>query len=440
MKSFNKTLLTVAIALASSQTFASGFQLNSQSATGMGRAFAGDAVIADNATVLSRNPAAMALFDKDAISFGLTYADITVDVKDVNFNLPNGAVDLGSIDDAGSSKVIPNIFYIHPIDDKFAVGFAAFSNFGTGTDASSLSKNLPKGSPAPYDLLGETEVTTVNFNASVSYRINDIFSIGAGVDAIYGEGRLTRNASTTPLVDVDADGWAFGGILGATVELDKDNRFGISYRFSPTVNVEGDINTISTKDLSAAGLGSKTALATNFDSLDVPLADIFQVAGFHQITPKFALHYTAQYTQWSKFDQITAKDGVATIIPGQAGAGIKLPAGDIALKEYQWKDSWLFSLGGTYTINEQFTVRAGYMHDQGVVDEISSISFPDSDRNWYTAGMSYHINPQNTVDFGIAFIKGEEVHLIENSAITGPVNAITESSGMYYSVQYSYQF
>ncbi|ESE40557.1 OmpP1/FadL family transporter [Shewanella decolorationis] len=438
MKSFNKTLLAVAVALASSQTFASGFQLNSQSATGMGRAFAGDAVIADNASVLSRNPAAMALFDKDAISFGLTYADITVDVKDVNF--AGGAYDLGSIDDAGSSKVIPNIFYIHPIDDKLAVGFAAFSNFGTGTDASSLSKNLPAGSPAPYDLLGETEVTTVNFNASVSYRINDMFSIGAGLDAVYGEGRLTRNMGTTPLVDVDADGWAFGGIVGATVELDKDNRFGISYRFSPTVNVKGDINTITTKDLSAVGLGSKTMLATSFDSLDVPLADIFQVAGFHQITPKFALHYTAQYTQWGNFDQITAKDGVATIMPGQTGAGTQLQAGDVALKEYQWKDSWLFSLGGTYTINEQFTVRAGYMHDQGVVDEISSISFPDSDRNWYTAGMSYHINPQNTLDFGIAYIKGEEVHLIENSAITGPVNAVTESKGMYYSVQYSYQF
>lgn len=435
MKTFNKTLIAVSVALASTQAFASGFQLNSQSATGMGRAFAGDAVIADNASVLSRNPAAMALFDKDAISFGLTYADITVDVKDVNF--AGGAVDLGSIDDAGSSKIIPNIFYIHPIDDKFAVGFAAFSNFGTGTDASSLSKNLPAGSPAPYDLLGETEVTTVNFNASLSYRINDMFSIGAGVDAIYGEGRLTRNAGTVPLVDVDADGWAFGGIVGATIELDKDNRFGLSYRFSPTVNVKGDINTITTADL---GLGAPTTLASSFDSLDVPLADIFQVAGFHQLTPKFALHYTAQYTQWGNFDQITAKDGVATILPGQTGAGTSIAIGDAALKEYQWKDSWLFSLGGTYTINEQFTVRAGYMHDQGVVDEISSISFPDSDRNWYTAGMSYHINPQNTVDFGIAYIKGEEVHLIENSAIAGPVNAVTESSGMYYSMQYSYQF
>ncbi|QYJ79993.1 OmpP1/FadL family transporter [Shewanella acanthi] len=435
MKSFNKTLLAVAVALASSQTMASGFQLNSQSATGIGRAFAGDAVIADNAAVLSRNPAAMAMFDKDAISGGLTYADITVDVKDVNF--ANGLVDLGSIDDAGSSKLIPNLYYIHPINNKFAVGFAAFSNFGTGTDASSLSKGKPA---APFDLLGETEVTTVNFNTSISYRINDMFSIGAGIDAVYGEGRLTRDAGTRPLVDVDADGWAFGGILGATLELDQNNRFGVSYRFSPTVNVKGDINTITTADLSALGLGANTALATSFDSLDVPLADIFQFAGFHQLTPKFAVHYTAQHTSWGAFDQITAKEGTATIIPGQTGAGASFAVGDAALKKYEWKDSWLFSVGGTYTINDKFTVRAGYMHDQGVVDQISSISFPDSDRNWFTAGMSYHINANNTVDFGMAYIKGQEVNLIENSALTGNVNATTESSGMYYSLQYSYQF
>lgn len=439
MRSFNKTLLAIAVTLASSQTYASGFQLNSQSATGIGRAFAGDAVIADNASVLSRNPAAMALFDKDALSLGITYVDITVDVKDVNF--AGGAIDLGSIDDAGTSKAIPNIFYIHPIDDKFAIGFAAFSNFGTGTNSKSLSKHLPAGSPAPYDLLGKTDVKTVNFNTSLSYRINDMFSIGAGVDAIYGEGLLTRKVGSTSIVNADADGWGFGGILGVTLELNQNHRFGLSYRFSPNkVNAEGDVSTISTKDLSALGLASDTKLATKFDSLDVPLADIFQFAGFHQLTPKFAIHYTAQHTQWGNFDQITVKDGVATILPGQAGAGNSTAVGDVALKEYKWKDSWLFSVGGTYTINDQFAVRAGYMHDQSIVDEISSISFPDSDRNWYTVGMSYHINLQSTVDFGFAYIKGEEVNMIENSAITGPVNATTETNGFYYSMQYSYLF
>ena len=52
---FSKTLLAATITLATQQATAAGFQLNAQSATGLGRAFAGDAVIADNASVMSRN-------------------------------------------------------------------------------------------------------------------------------------------------------------------------------------------------------------------------------------------------------------------------------------------------------------------------------------------------------------------------------------------------
>ena len=68
---FKKSLLAVTITLASSQAMAAGFQLNSQSATGLGRAFAGDAVIADNASAMARNAAAMALFDRTEVSSGL---------------------------------------------------------------------------------------------------------------------------------------------------------------------------------------------------------------------------------------------------------------------------------------------------------------------------------------------------------------------------------
>lgn len=67
---FKQSLLAVTVSLATQQAMAAGFQLNAQSATGLGRAFAGDAVIADNAAVMSRNPAAMALFDKTSLSLG----------------------------------------------------------------------------------------------------------------------------------------------------------------------------------------------------------------------------------------------------------------------------------------------------------------------------------------------------------------------------------
>ncbi|MBO2561492.1 outer membrane protein transport protein [Shewanella algae] len=447
MKYFNKTLIAVSVALVSGQTLAAGFQLNSQSATGIGRAFAGDAVIADNASVLSRNPAAMALFDSKALSMGLTYADIDVDVKDIK--LANGmGSSYGSEHDAADAKVIPNFYYIQPLSDKWAFGVAAFSNFGTGTDTSALANNmidlpsapgLPPKMVAPVDLLGNTEVTTINLNGSLSYRVNEYLSLGAGLDIIYGQGKLTRNGNLplgpngelvhTDLVNVDADGWAIGGIVGAVFELDKNNRWGVSYRISPEFDAEGDISTFSTQ----------AGAMVEFDKITIPLPDIFQIAGFHQITEKFALHYTAQLSTWGDFDQITVKDG-------SIGGAVAVP--DSALKHYKWDDSWLFSVGATYQVSDKWTVRAGFMHDKGVVDSLSSISIPDSDRNWYTAGASYQLSPNSAIDMGVAFVRGQDVTVLEESAVLAPLEPIggnyitagTRSNAVYYSVQYSYQF
>ncbi|QSX32331.1 transporter [Shewanella avicenniae] len=432
MHNFNKTLLALAVTCGSFQAAAAGFQLNSQSATGIGRAFAGDAVIADNASVMSRNPSAMAMFDSSALSVGMTVGDIQIDVKDVNF--AGGAVDLGGIDDAGSVKVIPNIFYIQPLNDKWAVGVAAFSNFGTGTETNSLAEGV---AVAPFDLIGKTEVTTVDFNVSLSYRINKQWSVGIGLDTIYGKGKLTRYAGATPLLDVDADGVGFGGIVGVTFEMDNNNRFALSYRKSPTVTVEGDISVLTSQEIT--GLSTQQ-VGIDFEELDVPLADIAQFAGFHQLTPSFAVHYTAQFTRWGAFDQITAKDGTATIATGSF-AGLEIATGvETALKEYQWQDSWLGSIGMTYSVSPDLDLRAGYMYDRGVVDKLSSLSIPDSNRHWYTVGLGYQWSKNSTIDLGIALVKGTEVDLVEQSRLVGPVNATTKSSATYYSVQYSYRF
>ncbi|MCL1148405.1 OmpP1/FadL family transporter [Shewanella marinintestina] len=429
MKNFNKTLIAVSVALASTQTMAAGFQLNSQSATGIGRAFAGDAVIADNASVLSRNPAAMALFDEKQLSMGLTYADVQVEVQDVFVNSNLGEIHYGSVDDAAEAKVIPNFYYVSPVNDKFAYGVAMFSNFGTGTDTTDLSNNMAMGVlPAPIDLLGKTEVTTINFNLSASYRINDNLSVGAGLDVIYGSGVLTRGGAMPSaqgpqhldLVDVDADGIAFGGIVGAVYEINADHRFGVSYRFSPEFTADGTV----------------MSSFVDYEEINIPIPDIFQVAGFHQLTDTFALHYTAQMTTWGDFHEIT------------------LDPGQVPLKKYAWDDSWLFSVGGTYTLNNNWTLRAGYMFDQGVVGEVSSISIPDSDRQWYTMGATYNLSKHTSLDFGIAFVRGEETQLTEQSAILGlvgqqmpglgddlgTVHATTTSNATYYSIQYNYKF
>lgn len=119
---FKKSLLAVTIAtttMASQQALAAGFQLNSQSATGLGRAFAGDAVIADNASAMSRNAAAMSLFDRTEMSLGFNIIDSEVEVKDVSHSI-TGAQDLNTTNDATS--FVPNLYVLHPVNDKFAVG------------------------------------------------------------------------------------------------------------------------------------------------------------------------------------------------------------------------------------------------------------------------------------------------------------------------------
>lgn len=68
----NKTLLSCAVAfgLASVSTFtqAAGFQLAEYSATGLGRAYAGEAAMADNASAQWRNPAMLTYLEGTQVS------------------------------------------------------------------------------------------------------------------------------------------------------------------------------------------------------------------------------------------------------------------------------------------------------------------------------------------------------------------------------------
>ena len=56
MRKFNKTLLAMTTLLVASGANAAAFQLAEVSTSGLGRAYAGEAAIADNASVVATNP------------------------------------------------------------------------------------------------------------------------------------------------------------------------------------------------------------------------------------------------------------------------------------------------------------------------------------------------------------------------------------------------
>ena len=406
---YKQTLIASALALSAVHIHAAGFQLNAQSATGLGRAFAGDAVIGDNASVIARNPAAMSLFDRPALSIGFETISTDIEVKNGSYtnNLTASSADANS-DSIGDTSIAPNLYYIRPVNEKFAWGVNAYSNFGTKTEF--------EDGYAGYEYGGKTDVVSANFGLVGSYKATEQLTLGAGIDAVYGKGTFVRpanpivaaNFSTENLLDIKADGWGFGYNLGLMFEVDENNRFGFDYHFSPDIEADGDVYRFG------------ATAAKQSDTVTMPLPDMAEFSGYHRIAPEYAVHYSIQFIRWSEFKTLEAKN-----------------AGTI--NTYNWQDAMHYSIGGTYYMNDTWEIRAGYMYDTSAQDQIRSISVPDSDRQWFSAGVTYKPDTLSSIDFGATYLLGEDVDVAESNALSS-ITGTTHANAILLGLQYSRSF
>ncbi|MGF1768939.1 outer membrane protein transport protein [Enterovibrio makurazakiensis] len=405
-----RTLLATAAALAAFQAHSAGFQISEHSASGLGRAFAGEAAIADNAAVAVRNPAAMTMFDSAQVSGGLSFIQPDVDGK-VNtasgVDTSNPAFTGMSADhkDVAPDAIVPYLHYIRPIDEKMAIGFSTYSNFG-------LSTEYPTDSVAG-SIAGQTELTTVDFNLNFAYKVAPQWSLGLGLNAVYAEAELNRQAGaalstlnsvatylTSPTDNVahlKGDGWGFGWNAGALWEIDENNRLGLGYRSEVDITLEGDYRGIST----ALTKPQQTVAG----ELELNLPDIFEISGFHQLNSSWALHYSAMRIGWSSFEELKATSSDCTnwtVSPAETGECLQ--------KDEKWEDSWRYAVGATHYLNSQWTLRTGVAYDESPVkEEYRTLSIPDSDRTWYSIGATYASSDALTIDAGIAYLSGDSV-------------------------------
>ncbi|AMO55044.1 long-chain fatty acid outer membrane transporter [Endozoicomonas montiporae] len=410
-----KTLLATMIALASQHAAAAGFLLVEDSATGLGRAFAGEGAIADNAAVGARNPAAMATFDTAAFSVGLSYINPSVDteVHSATFG------DTGKAKDIAPDAWVPNIHYIHPVSDKFAVGTSVFSNFGLSTE---YPKNV--GSLGG----GNTELMTVNWAVNGSYRMNEQFSIGAGVNVLYADAEMNRYIPPgSPVsggqraVKMKGDGYGYGWNAGLLWEISPQHRIALTYRSSIDTTLKGK------GDFLSQGITNTSA------EMDIEFPDLWELSGYHRVATKWALSYSVLRTGWSSFKELKAESSSCTV-----GKGVCFE------KAEYWKDSWRYSAGVTHYLNNQWTLRAGVALDRSPVKgEYRTMSIPDSDRYWYTVGATYSIQDNSTIDIGFAYLDGDAKKGTETDMVGNvPVVYEFEAGGDAYifAVQYSYWF
>lgn len=435
---FARSALAIAVAVISSNASAAGFLLNEYSTSALGRAFSGAGAVGDNASEGSRNPAAMMLFDRPTISVGAVHINPSVDIKGKGGSPLNSNT---TANDIAPSALVPNAHFIFPINDKWAVGTSMTTNFGLATD---FNKNYAAG-----PIGGKTDLKTVNLNLSGAYRINDNFSFGVGANAVYADAEITRHAgdlgalapiisngalspfpASTTMAKLKGDDWGYGWNAGLLYEINQDNRLSFTYRSKVKVKFE---NGKFSNDL-PKGLLNGTGGATEKGTLDLNLPDIWEFSGYHKVDPKWALHYSVAYTGWSTFKDLTA---------------YRKSNGEVLFhKPENFKDAWRLAVGTTYFYDDNWTFRTGIAYDESPVpSKYRSISIPDQDRYWLTAGTTYAFTPNASVDLGLAYMYGKKVNisekLIENDKlpIASPVyNFKSEGSAWLAGINFNYTF
>ena len=463
--------LTLAVASAllgmTAQVQAAGFQLAEYSATGLGRAYAGEAAMADNASAQFRNPAMLTYLKGTQVSAGgiLVVPNIDINGHTTRVNSQgNPEVVATQAKDIADAAFIPNFYVSHQVNDDLYLGLALGTNFGMATELEDSFKGTQFGN--------EAAVTTVEINPNIAYRINDQFSVGAGVRLVLGEGSIGAKSSAdaalplsavvegvpgsisvpkgTTLKYMEGDDIAWGWQLGAAWQINADNRIGVNYRSAVDLNLEGHANGVAfnlyDEELIKAAIGSimqgqapQLAPEKNYaGSMELTLPATAEIASFHQLTDKFAMHASINWTDWSSFEKLEAR--IPDLInPNQL------------VKQENWRDNYRFAIGGTYQLDAKSVLRAGVAYDKSAVTDANrTLTIPEMDRYWFSVGYGYEYSDNLTFDAGLTYIVADESPVTEprpgidsdkaSAIFGGTFTGTTSGDLVLFGVQASYKF
>ncbi|EGR4408243.1 aromatic hydrocarbon degradation protein [Vibrio cholerae] len=429
----NKTLLSCAVAfgLASVSTFtqAAGFQLAEYSATGLGRAYAGEAAMADNASAQWRNPAMLTYLEGTQVSAGAIYVNPNVDVEGTVIHQQLGKTHASS-NDFAHDAVIPNFYLSHQLNEQMALGFALGTNYGMETD---LGTDF-----AASHFGNQASVISKEANLNIAYQILPQLSIGGGVRYVMGEGHfgatapaknlirhpVTNNVMTLPkgttLKYMEGEDNSWGWQVGSAWQINQDHRVGFAYKSEVVMDFEGHAEGVSYGSYKP-GMMSVTLPATA------------ELASFHQLNDQWAIHASINWTDWSSFKELTA------VFPEKSDL----------IKSENWEDNYRFALGTTYQYDAKLALRAGVAYDTSAVDDKNrTATIPETDRTWVSVGGSYVATPQLTLDAGFTYIFAKDATINEPrdasdqtaAAIGGALTGNVSGNVWLIGVQANYRF
>lgn len=424
-------VLALAIgAFGSTASHAAAFQLLEGNASGLGNAYAGTAAVAEDASTVFFNPAGMTLLPGRNVAFSVDLVRPQAEFSNRGSTNAFGQGAGGNGGDAGDWAAVPAGYMTWQLTDRVTAGLGIGAPFGLKThyDSSWVGR---------FHAV-KSEIKTVNINPSIAFKVNDVLSIGLGVNFQRIDADLTSvaNAVAVPgggvgqqaLARIKGDDTAWGWNVGAMFQLSPDTRLGVAYRSKVDYKLEGSARFSSITASPAATADLNQGLGGDVTA-DVELPDTATFSVMQKISDRWTMLGDVSWTGWSTLQKLEVN---------------RVAGGKVTTEELKWRDTWRVAFGGTYAYTDALSLKFGLAWDQTPVRDTTRLPrVPDEDRVWLSLGLQWRPNATSAVDVGYAhlFVKDASINNNGgNAPAKGTLVGEYENSVDILGVQYSTRF
>jgi long-chain fatty acid transport protein len=407
----------------STSAYASGFGLRDASASTLGVSYAGNAANGAVATTMAFNPATVN--DVKTFDFGLSNTGLVPETSG-NFSATNAAgyPVSGTTHpvDIVNTALIPSFALRYRLTDKIALGLQVSAPWGMITNY--------KPNPVTRYYATMSDVKSSNLMFVAGYQLTPEFSVAGGVQVQYIKGRLAKAIDvgsisyglyanhTLPIlipgtvpggndgyVELRAQNWSTGWVIGAEWKPTPALSFGVSYRSAVYNTLKG--NEYFTLDAVGTTLKAYTHLFEDGKaSAKFNNPGIVTLGAKWDIDPEWSVMVGADWTGWSIVDSLVAHSSN----PHQPD--------DVTIFKYH--DTWFGSVGVQYKPTEDWKFSVGTAFDDTPTDTAyRTPGIPDGGRYWLSAGVGYKLTPSMDLDLSIARLIAEKGNIALKQSDTG---------------------
>ena len=348
-----------------SSAFGAGYQLRYQGAESMGTAFASAGSYGSSLSNAYYSPGLFLSQDKkQAASLEL----MALHPLEAEFTSSTGT----RYDDYVSTGISGALFYGYKFNDKTAFTVGLTTPWGTNTDYDSDWEGR-------YQAL-KTELVTLNLQPLITRAVSDKLRISIGPQIQQMEGTIS-SATLTPVPpaaggpdlvsEFDGDDLAIGFVLAGLYKINNSTSLAFNYTSEVKHTLEGRLN--FSPD-SVAGLAGANDI--NNANAEISTPEVITASVSHILSEKIIGHFSASYTKWSVFDNLTLRAGNTPV----------------SVLPQNWQDTYYLAVGGTFKRHENLILRGGLSYETSAVEnEDRTPRTQDSDRLGLAFGFSMPI-------------------------------------------------